>query len=74
MTTPVYTTTDIDKRGPPQAFFEEERYVGYRAIDHAKPYARYFRPEPLPMQAHVVAALRAGPNLAFERRPHCERC
>ncbi len=36
------------------------RYLGYRAADHAQPYARYFNPELAPLSAHVCAALDRG--------------
>ena len=37
------------------------RYLGYRAADHALPYARFFNPNLAPLAPHVCAALdRAG--------------
>jgi hypothetical protein len=36
------------------------RYLGYRASDHAQPYARFFNPELAPLSAHVCAALDRG--------------
>ena len=36
------------------------RYLGYRAADHALPYARFFNPNLAPLAPHVCAALDRG--------------
>ena len=36
------------------------RYLGYRAADHALPYARFFNPNLAPQAPHVCAALDRG--------------
>jgi len=36
------------------------RYLGYRAADHAQPYARFFNPNLAPLAPHVCAALDRG--------------
>ena len=36
------------------------RYLGYRADDHARPYARFFNPNLAPLAPHVCAALDRG--------------
>ncbi len=56
-----YTPSRVDKLGLPVQFFSEDRYIGYREADLRKPYAHYFKPEPLPIQAHVRSALKNGP-------------
>jgi hypothetical protein len=58
---PDYQPTVTDQRGLPPLFHSEERYVGYRDADEKRPYAHFFKPEPLPIQAHARAALKAGP-------------
>jgi hypothetical protein len=45
---------------PPAAHLFEDRYLGYREADLAKPYAHHFRPDVLPVPAHAERALLAG--------------
>lgn len=52
--------TPADCLPPPPQWKMESRYLGYRDADHLKPYAKYFQPETLPIQAHVRDALMAG--------------
>jgi hypothetical protein len=55
-----YQLTPADRAGAPVSYPSEERYLGYRNADHAKPYAKYFRPDALPMQPHVPEVLLTG--------------
>lgn len=44
----------------PRTYLTEPRYLKYRDIDHAKPYAAYFEAATRPVQDHVQQALVAG--------------
>ena len=55
-----YTPTAADRLPLPASRSTEPRYLGYPEDDHRKPYAKYFKPDTLPVQDHVRAALLAG--------------
>lgn len=55
-----YTPTAADRAPVPASYQAEPRYLGYRQNDTAKPYAKYFRADCLPVQDHVREALIAG--------------
>jgi hypothetical protein len=55
-----YELTPTDKSPAPASYPAEGRYLGYRRADLAKPYAKYFLPEALPMQPHVPPTLWEG--------------
>ncbi|MDQ3737174.1 MAG: hypothetical protein M3318_07030 [Actinomycetota bacterium] len=55
-----YTPTAADRLPLPASWSTEPRYLGYREDDHRKPYAKYFKPDTLPVQDHVREALLAG--------------
>jgi hypothetical protein len=56
-----YDVTNADRRPLPQRWFTEDRYLGYRAVDEAKPWAHHMRERSLPPQSHITDALAAGP-------------
>lgn len=56
----IYTPTAADRLPLPASWSTEPRYLGYREDDHRKPYAKYFKPDTLPVQDHVREALLAG--------------
>jgi hypothetical protein len=56
----VYELTSTDKAPVPSSYPSESRYLGYREADLAKPYAKFFRTDALPMQPHVAPALLEG--------------
>jgi hypothetical protein len=58
---PTYVASATDKIGPPAAYLSEERYLGYRAEDWKKPYARYFQSRPRSPHPSVMAAVHRGP-------------
>jgi DAPG hydrolase PhiG domain len=55
-----YEPTDADRADVPASYRVEDRYLGYRDADRAKPYASYFREDVLPVQRHVLECLTAG--------------
>lgn len=55
-----YETTRTDRSDAPASYGAEERYLGYREADLAKPYAAYFREDVLPLQPHVPEVVLAG--------------
>ncbi|MCU1686496.1 MAG: hypothetical protein JWQ81_7235 [Amycolatopsis sp.] len=55
-----YEPTEADKTAAPVSYSGEDRYLGYREADLAKPYAKYFREDTLPVQSHVPEVLLAG--------------
>jgi hypothetical protein len=55
-----YQLTAADRASVPTSYPSEERYLGYRDADEAKPYAKYFRADALPMQPHVPDVLLTG--------------
>ncbi|WP_432022605.1 DAPG hydrolase family protein [Streptomyces parvus] len=55
-----YTPTATDRAPMPGSYATEPRYLGYRGEDLDQPYAKYFRPDCLPVQDHVREALIAG--------------
>ena len=55
-----YQLTAADRASVPTSYPGEERYLGYRDADEAKPYAKYFRADALPMQPHVPEVLLTG--------------
>lgn len=55
-----YEISDADRAPFPAVYAQEPRYLGYREVDQAKPYAKYFRPLTRPVQEHVVHALVGG--------------
>jgi DAPG hydrolase PhiG domain len=55
-----YELTPTDTRPAPASYPAEPRYLGYREADLAKPYAKFFLPDSLPMQPHVPPALWEG--------------
>lgn len=57
----LYQVSAADRMPVPAAYKTEARYLGYRAQDRAKPFAHFFSEKALPLQAHAVAALQAGP-------------
>jgi hypothetical protein len=57
---PTYQLTPTDRAAAPASYPIEPRYLGYRAADQTRPYAKYFRPDALPMQPHVAEALLTG--------------
>ena len=64
-----YRTTPADRAPLPASYQREPRYLGYRDVDLAKPYARFFSPRTRPIQAHVQLALVAGmspPEYGYE--------
>jgi hypothetical protein len=56
----IYELTATDKAPAPETYPAEPRYLGYREADLAKPYAKFFLPEALPMQPHVPPVLLEG--------------
>lgn len=57
---PSYETTLADLAAVPTSYRIESRYLGYREADYAKPFAKYFREDTLPVQPHVSEVLLAG--------------
>jgi hypothetical protein len=57
---PALTLSQADRLPPPPQWKTEPRYLGYRDVDHRRPYAKYFLPQTLPVQPHVRDALMAG--------------
>jgi hypothetical protein len=57
---PTYELTAADKAPAPGSYRAEARYLGYREADLAKPYAKFFVPDALPMQPHVPFVLVGG--------------
>jgi hypothetical protein len=55
-----YETTSADAAPAPASYAVEDRYLGYRDADRARPYAKYFRDDTLPLQPHVPEVLLAG--------------
>jgi hypothetical protein len=55
-----YAITPADRAPAPSSYATEERYIGYREVDYAQPYASFFTPEVAPVQAHVTEALANG--------------
>ncbi|MGW0831028.1 DAPG hydrolase family protein [Streptomyces prunicolor] len=55
-----YETSAADLASVPASYQSESRYLGYREADLAKPYAKFFREDVLPVQPHVHEALLAG--------------
>ncbi|MGV9802022.1 DAPG hydrolase family protein [Mycobacterium sp. NPDC003449] len=55
-----YTPTAADRAPMPASYAAEPRYLGYGEGDAAKPYAKYFRTDTLPIQDHVREALIGG--------------
>ncbi|MGC0398006.1 hypothetical protein RKD27_000650 [Streptomyces sp. SAI-126] len=55
-----YSPTDADRARFPDSYGQEARYLGYRQDEEAKPYAKYFRRETLPVQNHVRDVIGAG--------------
>jgi hypothetical protein len=55
-----YELTTTDKAAAPASYPAEARYLGYREADLAKPYAKFFLPDALPMQPHVPPVLLEG--------------
>ena len=55
-----YAITRADRAPLPASWSSEPRYLGYREVDRAKPYARFFRPDTLAVQPRVVEALVEG--------------
>lgn len=55
-----YVPTAADREPVPPSYRTEDRYIGYRAADRAKPWARYFTDAVAPVQDHVVDALEVG--------------
>jgi DAPG hydrolase PhiG domain len=55
-----YTPSRADKADAPSSYPSEKRYLGYHEADTAKPYAKYFREDVLPMQSHVPEVLLTG--------------
>jgi hypothetical protein len=55
-----YALTAVDKAPAPVSYSAEARYLGYREVDLAKPYAKFFLPDALPMQPHVAPVLIEG--------------
>lgn len=55
-----YTPTFADKAPAPASYATEERYIGYRDIDRAKPYASFFEPTVAPPQPQVHEAAAIG--------------
>ena len=55
-----YEPTAADKADIPVSYQDESRYLGYREDDLAKPYAKYFTGDTLPVQPHVPEVLLAG--------------
>jgi hypothetical protein len=55
-----YEPTAADKADIPLSYQDESRYLGYREDDLAKPYAKYFTGDTLPVQPHVPEVLLAG--------------
>ena len=53
MTTTTYVPSDADRAPLPESYRAEPRYLGYREPDAARPFAKYFRDETDPIQAHV---------------------
>ncbi|WP_329343588.1 hypothetical protein OG252_45055 [Streptomyces sp. NBC_01352] len=44
----------------PANYATEPRYLGYRDDDEAKPHAKYFQAQTLPIQDHVRESLLSG--------------
>lgn len=57
-----YNITPADRAPVPASYALEDRYLGYRDADRAKPYANYFQERSLPVQEHVKEALIVGPQ------------
>lgn len=55
-----YVPTTTDRAPLPGSYQDEPRYLGYRQSDTTKPYAKFFRPDCLPVQDHVREVLIAG--------------
>ncbi|MFE9252769.1 DAPG hydrolase family protein [Streptomyces sp. NPDC007088] len=55
-----YTPSRADRARFPGSYAREERYLGYRPDEEAKPYAKYFRTDTRPPQDHVRDAVVAG--------------
>jgi hypothetical protein len=55
-----YTPSDADRAPAPASYATEERYIGYRDVDQAKPYASFFEPAVAPVQPHLTEALAEG--------------
>ena len=56
-----YEASAVDRTGLPAGFHEAPRYIGYQPIDHALPWAPFYRPTVTAVPARVSEALRAGP-------------
>jgi hypothetical protein len=55
-----YRITAADRRPLPGAYRREHRHLGYRGDELDRPFAKYFRPDLLPVQSHVRDALASG--------------
>ena len=55
-----YVASEADRLPLPDSYLSEARYLGYRDSDVARPFAKYFRFETEPIQAHVRDALLGG--------------
>jgi hypothetical protein len=55
-----YELTSADTGPAPASYPSEDRYLGYRETDLARPYAKFFLPDARPMQPHVPPALLEG--------------
>jgi DNA-binding NarL/FixJ family response regulator len=55
-----YQLTTADQARIPANYAREDRYLGYREADQAKPYAKFFRPAVAPVQPQAVEAVAAG--------------
>jgi hypothetical protein len=58
--TTTYLPSEADRAPLPASYNSEPRYLGYRENDAARPFAKYFRDENEPIQAHVREALLGG--------------
>lgn len=59
-----YHVTKADCLSLPARYNTEARYLGYQAVDEAKPYAEFFQAQTQPIQAQAREALIAGPVAA----------
>jgi len=55
-----YAPTDADRAPAPTSYRTEDRYIGYRETDSAKPWASYFTENVSPVQEQVTDALASG--------------